>query len=271
MGRSRARALEVGGRQILALRDGDFLMPHDFMTHAAVHQQMADASGQVRLPIGCFVIPGDEPMLIDAGIGPDLKIDYLPGGRLLDELAQVGYRPEDIRHVALSHLHADHFGWVATKQAGVTFPNAQLYVGAADWAHVLTEQRGPKIPRWTSGPMLELMEIGRVSLLEDETEILPGVIAIAAPGHTPGHMVFAISSRGERALILGDSIYCPQQFSELDWAAAGDVDPRAARQTRVRLARELEGDATLGVGPHFPGLQAGRILSSSWMPSSSLQ
>ena len=243
-------------------------MPRDFMTHAEVHQRLADASGQVRLPIGCFVIPGDEPMLIDAGIGPDLKIEFLPGGRLLEQLAAAGYEPEAIRHVALSHLHPDHFGWVATKHAGVTFPNAQLYVGAADWAHFLVDQMGPKLPGWTSGPMLELMVAGRVTLLDDETEVLPGVIAIAAPGHTPGHTVFAISSGGERALILGDSIYCPQQFTELDWAAAGDVDPLVARRTRERLTRELDGDHTVGVGPHFPGLQAGRILSSKWMPTS---
>jgi glyoxylase-like metal-dependent hydrolase (beta-lactamase superfamily II) len=253
---------------MLGLRDGDFFMPVDFLGDPDAHRQLADDDGQVRLPIGCFVLPGDEPVLIDTGIGPDLQLDILTGGRLLDELASIGLRPADIRHVALSHLHADHIGWVATKRGGVTFPNAQVYIAEGDWEHFLVEAHDPKPVPWVRAALGDLVDRGRVTMLDHECEVVPGVVAMPAPGHTPGHTVYVIMSSGERAVLFGDAIYCAQQLTEVDWEATSDVDPALARQTREHLWREVESAGGLAVGAHFPGLRAGRVLSAEWVPSS---
>jgi glyoxylase-like metal-dependent hydrolase (beta-lactamase superfamily II) len=258
--------LPVGDLMMVGLRDGDFVMPPDFLGDVEAHRQLAGTDGQVRLPIGCFFVPGDEPLLIDSGIGPDLKLEIMTGGALIDELTGIGVRPEDVKHLALSHLHPDHVGWIATKRGGLVFTNAQLYVAESDWHHFVVDEHEPGPLPWVRAALVDLADRGRVTMLDSETQIVPGVTAVPAPGHTPGHTVYVIHRRGDRALLFGDAIYCPQQLTEVDWEAASDVDAVLARRTRERLWREVEDGGGMAVGPHFPGLQAGRVFAKSWMP-----
>jgi glyoxylase-like metal-dependent hydrolase (beta-lactamase superfamily II) len=95
-------------------------------------------------------------------------------------------------------------------------------------------------------------------------QVIRGLTALPAPGHTPGHTVFVIHDGQERALLLGDAVYCPAQLSEVDWAAASEVNPALARSTCERLAREFDDGRTAALGPHFPGLRAGRLLAGQW-------
>ncbi|OLO25842.1 MBL fold metallo-hydrolase [Streptomyces sp. MNU77] len=260
--------LEIGRRTVVSVSDGEFPMPPQFLG-AEAHRHLADADGSVRLPIGAFLLPGDEPLLIDAGLGPDApEYEGLVAGRLLDGLSDLGVRPEDIRHLALSHLHADHIGWVATKDKGITFPNAQVYLGAADWRLFLDGDRGdsPEGPApWTLAALRELDGRKQVTLLEGERELVPGVTAVPAPGHTPGHTVYVVQDGGDRAVVLGDAVYCPAQLSRLDWAAATEVDPSLAKRTRMWLADEFGDGRTVALGPHFPGLRAGRLVGGQWI------
>jgi len=258
--------MKVGRHQLLAVQDGMFVMPPHFLGDSRAHQELADPDGIARLPISAFLVPGDEPLLIDAGLGPDMTGDVMIGGYLLSELQLHGLRAEDIRHIALSHLHADHAGWLATQRDGITFPNAQIYLGADDWQHFIDgERRGPS--EATRSSLLELAERGQVTLLDRETQIVSGVTAMPAPGHTPGHMVHVVHDGDERALLFGDAVYCPQQLTEVDWAATSEVDPVLARRTREWLWREVEETRAVALGQHFPGLRAGRVLSSTWQPA----
>lgn len=259
--------LRVGELTMIGLRDGDFIMPTRFLGDPDAHRQLADADGIVRLPVGCFLLPGDEPMLIDAGIGPDLNLEMMPGGRLLDEMSSVGIHPDEVRHLALSHLHADHIGWIARKREGIVFPNAQLYVAEDDWLHFLVDEHDPRPMPWVRAALMDLADRGRVTMLDGEAELVRGVTAMPAPGHTPGHTVYVIHDHGDRALLFGDAIYCPQQLTEVDWEATSDVDPVLARRTRELLWREIEQGGGAGVGPHFPGLRGGRVLGSTWLPA----
>jgi glyoxylase-like metal-dependent hydrolase (beta-lactamase superfamily II) len=257
-------ALTIGRHRLISVRDGTFFMPRDFLGDEQAHRELADADGTVRLPVGAFLMPGYEPLLIDAGVGPGYpRPDFLTGGRLLDELAASDVRPEQVAHLAVSHLHPDHVGWVATKQEGITFPNAQVYVAQGDWDHFLEEGHSGPAP-WIREAMRDLAERGRVTILDGERQIVPGLTALPAPGHTPGHTVYAVHDGAERALLLGDSIYCPQQLTEVDWAASIEVDPVLARRTREWLWREIEGAGATAVGQHFPGLRAGRVLGKEW-------
>jgi glyoxylase-like metal-dependent hydrolase (beta-lactamase superfamily II) len=92
--------------------------------------------------------------------------------------------------------------------------------------------------------------------------VAPGITRLDAAGHTPGHSVFVISDGPDRALLLGDALYCPAQLTQTDWAALTDVDPSLARATRRRLAGDLAERGGVAVGCHFPGLQAGRVLQT---------
>jgi glyoxylase-like metal-dependent hydrolase (beta-lactamase superfamily II) len=260
--------LQVGDLTMLALRDGDFVMPVDFLGDPEAHRLLADPDGQTRLPVGSFVVPGEEPLLIDTGVGPDLKDPmFADCGALLGRLAAAGLRPEHIRHIALSHLHADHIGWIATKRGGLTFPNAHVYVAEGDWNHFMVEAHDPRPVPWVRAALTDLADRGQLTVLDSERQIVRGVTAMAAPGHTPGHTVYVVHSNSERAVLLGDSVYCPQQLTHTDWEATSDVDPTLARRTRERLWREVEDHGGITVGPHFPGLRAGRVLSATWLPA----
>lgn len=62
--------MRVGDLTLVGLNDGEFTMKSDFLG-AAAHRLLAGADGEVHLPIATFYLPGDEALLIDAGMGPD--------------------------------------------------------------------------------------------------------------------------------------------------------------------------------------------------------
>jgi len=119
---------------VLWIADGVFTMTDDFMSVPGYQHRFDDATGRANLPVGCFLVEGDRTVLIDAGLGP-FAAENLVGGDLLDELAAIGVQPADVDIVAVSHLHLDHDGWIATRDAGLTFPNATVHVGRRDYEH----------------------------------------------------------------------------------------------------------------------------------------
>jgi glyoxylase-like metal-dependent hydrolase (beta-lactamase superfamily II) len=251
----------VGDRRVLGMADGVFTMTEGFMNVPGFQHQFEDASGRADLPVASFVVPGDQTVLIDAGIGP-FAIEGLAGGNLLDELAAIGLQPADVDVVAISHLHLDHDGWIATRDGGVTFPNATFHIGAGDYEHFVLGTPSDRftMARHKKAALTELVDAGRVVLVDDVTEFVPGVVAMPTPGHTPGHLAFVIRDGGERLMILGDSMYCPAQLTDMDLAAMHDVDPALARRSRELIAREVESHATTAIGCHFPGLRAARVI-----------
>jgi glyoxylase-like metal-dependent hydrolase (beta-lactamase superfamily II) len=264
--------MQVGRRTIVAISDGFIdMMPTLIGTPespTAGHDALKDDSGSVFLPVGCFLIPGEPNVLVDLGLGPADRSDWeidLAGGRLVEELARLGIAPADIGVVALSHLHVDHAGWLGGLDGEPVFPAAEVHLGRGDWDHFVEGEPDMPLDPAVRQALLTTAERGRLVLLDDDRQIAPGLTRLAAPGHTPGHSVFAVHDGTERALLLGDSIYCPLQLTETDWAISVDVDPKLARATRERYVRALEDDGGIGVGCHFPELRAGRILGGGWV------
>jgi glyoxylase-like metal-dependent hydrolase (beta-lactamase superfamily II) len=255
----------IGRRTLVALTDGFLQIPRTFLgtteNPAAGDEVLRSVYGQSRLPLGCFLFPGPPNVLVDTGFGPEEEPDVIAGGRLLDNLARHGIRPEDVDIVALTHLHADHVGWVGDPTGRPVFPNARFLLGLGDWEYFMARDDAlkPHIReslQWLDGQ-------GRVVLQEGETEVAPGLTRLSAPGHTPGHSLFVVHDGRARMLLLGGALYCPQQLSHSDWQAASDVDPALARRTRETFLRDLELHGGEAVGSHFPGLIAGRGLASS--------
>jgi glyoxylase-like metal-dependent hydrolase (beta-lactamase superfamily II) len=248
--------LRVGRTVIQPLSDGEFRLGAGFLVHArtGVPAPLPPA----ELPIGSFLVPGDAPMLIDVGFGPR-RDALLTGGGLLDELRAVGLAPGDIKTIALSHPHPDHLGWLADKSGRLVFERADVIMGAADWRHFMVDHPEDAAPHLRHGLGL-LADAGRVRLLDGEERLAATITALPAPGHTPGHLVFAVHDQGERALLLGDAMHCPQQLTEPEWGAVSDLDPRLAAQTREALLRDLERHDGVALGCHFPGLRATRLL-----------
>lgn len=252
----------VGRHTVLGISDGYFVMPPDMIgtpDHpAAAHEAMGATRTPVRMPIGCFLLRGEQNILVDTGYGrtefEEGRVMF--GGRLLGRLAALGLRPDDIDIIALSHLHDDHSGTIGA------FRNAMVHLGAADWAYFV-EHRAPILPI-ADGIVEALRELdaqGRIELMDGDTDVAPMLRGIAAPGHTPGHFLYSVHDGTDRVLILGDAVYCPQQLTNIDWEVAFDVDPAAARRTRERLGRDLELHGGGALGCHFPELAMARMLT----------
>jgi glyoxylase-like metal-dependent hydrolase (beta-lactamase superfamily II) len=261
----------VGDRTVFGVSDGAFIMSEGFMSEPGYHHRYEDDTGVAALPVASFVVPGETTVLIDAGIGPR-QMRSLTGGALLGELAAVGVDPADVDVLAISHLHLDHDGWIATSEGQATFPNATVRVGRADYRYFV-EDEGSTIPeRLRMAPALKevlgaMWRSGRLVPVDDTEEVAPGVVALPAPGHTPGHLIFAIGDADERMMVLGDAMYCPAQLTDADLTALHDVDPVVARRSRESIQREMERHATTAVGCHFPGLSAARVLGGRAVPA----
>ena len=255
------RELRVGDRTLYAVSDGFLLMAPEMVGtpdhRTAGHDALRAVYGEVRLPVGCFLLPGEPTVLVDTGMGP---VDFggrgtLIGGNLLPQLARIGVRPDDVDVVALSHLHGDHCGGLADPSTGEpVFGRARTLVGDTDWSYFVERGHGVvPVADHVRQALLELDRRGLVTLVSGDTEIAPGVQRLAAPGHTPGHSVYAVHDGGERLLLVGDSAHCPAQLRHVDWSVAFDVEPSSARRHREWLRNELRSAGVIGaLGSHFP-------------------
>ena len=258
--------MRIGDLQLHPVSDGTFVArPRYFGEQVAVdaHPELFDRNHAAWLPIGCFLIrTADRLVLLDAGLGPEL--DEVPhgmslvGGQLLTGLRAQGATRTDVTDVVCSHLHSDHVGWLFDLDARPVFPNATIWYGAGDRDHFVTGS-GHMADHIRAG-FASPASAGRLRPLTEDTTIAPGVTAMLAPGHTPGHLCLVLSSGTDRALLLGDAVTCPVQLDEPTWHSMADVDPALAERTRERLWRELEDPGTIGTGAHFPELRFGRVL-----------
>ena len=259
----------IGDIDIHPIADGTFrASPAYFGDHARLdgHEDLFGRHGMAWLPIGCFLVrTGDRTILVDAGMGPELRDDgprrLLIGGQLPLGLRAVGVTPPDVTDVVCTHLHADHCGWLFDTAADPVFTGAAIWFGAGDWDHFVANPDVRMFEHIRHGFRAAADRGDRLRPVDRDTTIAPGVTVTMTPGHTPGHLTVIVSSGGRRALLLGDAIVCPVQLDEPSWRSIGDVDPELAQRVRERLFRELEDDNTLGAGAHFPELRFGRVLA----------
>jgi len=231
----------------------------------AAHKDLLDADGMLPMTLGGYLVrSGQRTVLIDAGLGPG-GLMGLVGGSMLKNMAALGVSPADVTDVIFTHLHIDHIGW-ATQQGETTFPNATYRCSQADWEHFMVEHKDepdnyPGAEGIPVNPHAVLVHATPLfSTYNGSGTILPGIDILAAPGHTPGSSIVVLSSKNDRAMLLGDVVHCPVQLLEPEWDGLMDVDPAMAKRTREMLNRELEGQDIPVAGSHFPGLQFGRLL-----------
>jgi glyoxylase-like metal-dependent hydrolase (beta-lactamase superfamily II) len=175
-----------------------------------------------RLPCNCFLVrSADLTILVDTGVGPRGLWDWTAEdeGRLPDELAALGVARDDVDLVFLTHLHIDHLGWNTDLEGNVFFPRARYVVHADALAFARTQADRPHIRRCVE-PLLD-----RFETVTSEVELTPGVTALPALGHYPGHMALRFESDGESALLIADSAVHPALLAQPDWVYVADGDP----------------------------------------------
>lgn len=275
-------SFKVGHFECLAVSDGIFSLGHENMfTNATISQveQLLHAHdiepGEIAIQATYLLINmGQNFVLLDTGFGAGRK----PGtGKLLDNLKAEGINPTEINTVILSHGHTDHIGGNTDDGGKTVFPNARYMISRKEWEFWSSEISKQKMLTTAQQNLLMirkqnlLMIREQIEIVDYETEILPGIKTISAPGHTPGHMALIISSADEQLLCTFDIVHYPFQLARPDWHFFFDTIPEQAMQTRRKLLNRATIDKVLVWACHFPYPGLGYIVRDSetwsWQPT----
>ncbi|MDP5358934.1 MAG: MBL fold metallo-hydrolase, partial [Paracoccaceae bacterium] len=184
---------------------------------------------------------GSEVILFDTGTNAAGIVSALNGA---------GYTPEQVTHVVITHMHGDHIGGLTDDNGAETFTNAAYVTGQAEfdhWAGAENEGFEAKVR-----PLAE-----RFTFLGDGGAVRGGVTAMAAFGHTPGHMGYMLESGGKQLFLMADTAnHYVWSVAYPDWEVRFDMDKAAAAATRRRVMGMAAADRIPLVGYHmpFPGL-----------------
>jgi glyoxylase-like metal-dependent hydrolase (beta-lactamase superfamily II) len=201
---------------------------------------------------------GDRLVLFDTGMG-SLDIFGPTTGKLMTTLQQAGINPEDIDAVVMSHAHVDHCGGCMADDGSRHFPNAEYFITESDYDFWTDEANVPSefsvfvdTARKNLWPNRD-----RMHFIKDGEEILPGIHAMYAPGHTVGHTIFMIEQGGEQLCYVGDLAHHPvlllqKPLTEFKY----DTDPKQSAQSPVKMLGMLADDRVPLLAYHFawPGI-----------------
>ncbi len=272
----------LGDFEVTALLDGTLdLEPKKLLTNvktAELDKALARSFETEKVPTsvtGFLITPGSKLVLIDTGaaslFGPTL-------GHLAANLKAAGYQPEQVDEIYITHMHTDHVGGLMAGDK-LVFPNATVRADQKDADFWLSKEVMEKAPaemrQFFQGAMASLnpyVSAGKFKPFDGNTTLVPGIKAIAAHGHTPGHTVYQVESQGRKLLFWGDLMHVASvQFPDPKVTIAFDVDSKAAAAERRKIFAETARERTLVAGAHlpFPGLGQLRAEGKSgysWMP-----
>jgi glyoxylase-like metal-dependent hydrolase (beta-lactamase superfamily II) len=222
-----------------------------------------------------FVInTGSKLVMVDTGagvlFGPTL-------GKLMANLKAAGYQPEQVDEIYLTHMHGDHVGGLVS-DGKIAFPNATVHAAKADADFWLSQSNMDKAPEGNKdtfkGAMASLnpyIQAGKFKTFTGNTDLVPGVSAVATPGHTPGHTSYMVESAGQKIMLVGDLVHVAAvQMENPSVTINFDSDKKAAVASRKKVFDAAAKGGYLIGGAHlqFPGV--GYLATSGkgyrWIP-----
>jgi glyoxylase-like metal-dependent hydrolase (beta-lactamase superfamily II) len=222
---------------------------------------------------------GRQLILFDTGMGESMgEASRMFGpttGKLLANLRTAGFAPEQFDLIVLTHAHCDHCWGLVDAQGAKVFPNAQVALSEADLRFWTDDgnKRGPAfMTPFIDGAKKNLSAYrDRMVMVRDEQEVAPGVVAMAAPGHTVGHHVYAITSGNRVVVNSGDLAHHHAiMLQRPAWEFAYDTDPPQAARTRMRILDRMATDRHAMLSYHFPWPGLGHVARASdaytWVP-----
>jgi glyoxylase-like metal-dependent hydrolase (beta-lactamase superfamily II) len=257
----------LGDFEVTALSDGTFGMPpHELLVNVDAKEIDEDVSRSFLTdPIeasvnGFLVNTGTKLVLIDTGSG---SFNGPTVGKLVANLKAAGYRPEEVDEIYITHMHPDHIGGLVADGKAV-FPNAVVRAGQAEGEYWLSKEKMSTAPKEAKDVFTNAMTaLGpylashHYNPIRGDVELVPGIRAVAAPGHTPGHTLYMVESKGEKLLLWGDLMHIASvQFPNPTASLRYDSDVAAATEQRKKVFADAAAHRYLVGGAHlpFPGL-----------------
>ena len=271
----------LGDFEVTALSDGTVELPvNKILTNiksAKVDAALAKYSlkSPLETSVNAYLInTGEKLILIDTGaaklFGPTL-------GNLQESIKAAGYSAEQVDEIYITHMHADHVGGLMSGDK-MAFPNAIVRSDKKDADFWLSKDNLEKAPEANKGffqgaqaSVNPYVSAGKYKPFEGNTDLVPGIKAVVTRGHTPGHAVYVVESKGQKMVVLGDLMHVAAvQFAQPTVAIVFDGDSKTAIAERKKLYANAAKEHYLFAAAHvsFPGI--GRVRPDgagyAWMP-----
>src|SRR5246127_561851 len=246
-GQTMSLKFNVGGLTIQRIieQEGKFLQAHDMLPTLtpellAENRPWLKAAGALDdsdtfiMAFQSYVVrTPHHTILIDSCIGNDKPRPLRPkwnmktDGTYLGGLKAASVSVEDIDFVMCTHLHVDHVGWNTRLEGGrwvPTFPNARYIFGKTEYDYWTEQNAKAEVPPFADS-VLPVVEAKRADMVGNDFAIGDHLRILPTPGHTPGHIAFAMGKAKDDAVFVGDIMHSPLQLQHPELSPRFDVDP----------------------------------------------
>jgi glyoxylase-like metal-dependent hydrolase (beta-lactamase superfamily II) len=260
----------LGGYTVTTVHDGFSRRPVEGLVRNAPTAEVQAVLAEAFMPTttydGVYTVPfvdtGRLLIAFDTGTGGQMGPT---SGLLARNMQAAGIDPARVRLVVITHCHRDHIHGLTTPDGQAVFPNAEVAVGETEWAWWSdpgNESRSPEGQRVNFANVVRRFAPyqARIRRYRDGEEVAPGIRAIAAYGHTPGHMIFHVADGAEELMLLADTTHRPEVFARRPGLhSLFEFDAAMAEATRRRVLDRVAVDRVRVAGYHFPFPATGHI------------
>ncbi len=275
--------MALGEVEVTALYDGYVALDPKLLKGASAKdiqsllaRMFVDTSHGMQTAVNAYLLnTGANLILIDTGaakcFGPTL-------GGIGDNIRAAGYRTDQIDTVLLTHLHGDHACGLVTAEGKPAFPKATVYAAQEEAAYWLDKEAATKAPKEAQSSFKTAQDAvapyvaaGKFKQFKAGDTIVPGVVAVAEPGHTPGHSGYLVSSGNQQMLVWGDLVHSHAvQFAHPEVAIEFDTDSKQAVATRNQIFADAAKKKLWVAGAHLPFPGIGHVRQDrngyAWVP-----